>query len=112
MGARRAMPHWYDIKLMLGLWIGLPMLGVSVSLTLPLLNRICPREANAAMLASPAPIDGKRAYKYLKEICAIGPRPAGTEANSRQRTMVSKHFSKMGAIVRDQPFTGTDPRSG
>ena len=49
------------------------------------------------MLASPAPIDGKRAYGYLKQICEIGPRTAGSEANTRQRKLVADHFKKTGA---------------
>ena len=48
------------------------------------------------MLATPAPIDGQRAYGYLKKICEIGPRVAGSEANARQRQMVAEHFTKTG----------------
>ncbi len=59
----------------------------------------------------PSAIDGGRAYQYLKEICAIGPRPAGSAANQRQRQMVSEHFRKNGLKVKDQPFTGVDPAS-
>jgi hypothetical protein len=61
---------------------------------------------------TPAPIDGARAYGYLKQICDLGPRPAGTEANERQRKMVSDHFKKTGAVVREQPFVAPDPLSG
>jgi glutaminyl-peptide cyclotransferase len=60
----------------------------------------------------PAKIDGQRAYGYLQEICKIGPRIAGTEANTRQRLMVAKHFKAKGATVREQPFNGHDPVSG
>ncbi len=66
-------------------------------------------EANAAMLAAPAPIDGQRAYGYLKEICKIGPRTAGSDANARQRKLVAAHFEKQGAKVREQPFQAQDP---
>jgi glutaminyl-peptide cyclotransferase len=61
--------------------------------------------------AIPAKIDGDRAYGYLKAICAIGPRPAGTAANTKQRAMVAEHFKKYGATVREQPFSGVDPVS-
>jgi glutaminyl-peptide cyclotransferase len=64
------------------------------------------------MLATPAPIDGDRAYKYLKQICEIGPRPAGTAANTKQRQLVASHFEKHGAKVIEQPFSGADPKSG
>jgi hypothetical protein len=60
----------------------------------------------------PAPIDGERAFKYLEQICAIGPRPAGSEANAIQRKLVADHFRTMGATVREQPFPARDPLSG
>ena len=77
-----------------------------------MIQRLRSREANAAMLATPAPIDGARAYNYLKEICELGSRPAGSEANARERAVLTKHFQAKGAKVVEQPFTATDPRSG
>lgn len=69
-------------------------------------------EASSNVSSKPAPIDGKRAYSYLKEICEIGPRPAGSEANTRQRKLVAAHFTKHGGTVREQPFVSQDPLSG
>jgi hypothetical protein len=71
----------------------------------------------SAMLQSnqqpqPAPIDGERAYGYLKKICDLGPRLAGSEANSKQRQMVADHFKKLGATIKEQRFTSRDPSSG
>jgi hypothetical protein len=60
----------------------------------------------------PAPIDGQRAFRYLEQICALGPRIAGTEANTRQRQMAAEHFKQHGATVREQAFAGRDPRTG
>ncbi len=67
--------------------------------------------AQAPTKASPAPIDGDRAYQYLQAICKIGPRPAGSAANAWQRKLVADHFRKLGGQVREQPFSGTDPLS-
>ncbi len=67
--------------------------------------------ADATSKAEPAKIDGDRAYGYLKQICEIGPRPAGSAANARQRKMVADHFKKHGGEVREQPFASTDPVS-
>jgi Zn-dependent M28 family amino/carboxypeptidase len=64
------------------------------------------------MVASPAPIDGRRAYGYLKQICDLGPRIAGSEANARQRKLVAELFTKMGAKVREQPFRVDHPLTG
>lgn len=60
----------------------------------------------------PAAIDGDRAYAYLKQICALGPRPAGSEANTRQRKLVADHFQKHGGQVREQTFAARDPQTG
>lgn len=65
-----------------------------------------------ASSAKPAPIDGDRAYDYLKTLCAIGPRPAGSQANEKQRLLVADHFKKQGGTVREQPYSGSDPLSG
>jgi glutaminyl-peptide cyclotransferase len=79
---------------------------------LPMVNRFRATEANAAMLASPAPIDGKRAYGYLKSICELGPRVAGSPENARQLKMVADHFTKMGGKVRAQHFQADHPLTG
>jgi glutaminyl-peptide cyclotransferase len=67
-------------------------------------NQIAAKQA-----PKPAPIDAKRAYGYLKKICEIGPRIAGSKANATQRSMVAEHFKKLDADVREQPFQGIDP---
>ena len=95
-----------------GLRLGLPLAVIGVGLVLTGVQWFRVREASASMLAAtPAPIDGARAYKYLKDLCALGPRPAGSAANTKQRALVSKHFEKQGGKVREQAFTETDPKS-
>ncbi len=88
------------------------VLAASLSLILPATHWFRPAEAKAAMFASPAPIDGKRAYGYLKEICAIGPRLAGSDENTRQRKLVADHFKDKGAVVREQQFRAVHPLTG
>ncbi len=65
-------------------------------------------EASIADL-NPSPVDGERAYGYLKQICALGPRVAGTESNTRQRKMVADHFKKLGGEIREQKFRVRHP---
>ena len=60
----------------------------------------------------PAPINGARAYEYLKQITDLGPRPAGSVANALQRQLVALQFAQNGGIVRAQPFSGIDPLNG
>ena len=64
------------------------------------------------MVVEPPKIDGKRTYEYLKKICEIGPRPAGTQANKRQLKLVKDHFQKLGAELIEQPFQATHPLTG
>jgi glutaminyl-peptide cyclotransferase len=95
-----------------GLWTTLIVLGVLAALSFPMVQHLRSTMAHTSALPTAAPIDGERAYRYLKELCAIGPRPAGSAANTRQRQLVAAHFRKLGATVREQPFTGVDPLSG
>jgi Zn-dependent M28 family amino/carboxypeptidase len=112
MKFRGVIPHWYDWRMLAFLMIGLPALVMFVNLGLPLLGYLRSSEANAAMAANPAPIDGKRAFGYLEKICEIGPRIAGSEANTRQREMVASHFKAMGATLHEQPFSTQHPMTG
>ncbi len=57
----------------------------------------------------PSPINGDRAYGYLKAICNFGPRKAGSDANAKQKDYVAAHFKKMGATLTEQKFTAPDP---
>ncbi len=59
-----------------------------------------------------SPIDGNRAFGYLRQICAIGPRQAGSAANARQRKLVADHFTAQGATIHEQAFQAIDPASG
>jgi hypothetical protein len=113
MRPRGIIPHWYDWKLLSLFVFGVPALCILVcGLVLPLVSQLRSSEASAAMAASPAPIDGKRAFRYLEQICELGPRVAGSEANTRQRQMVAAHFKSMGATVREQPFSTQHPVTG
>lgn len=66
----------------------------------------------AAVKEKPVQFDGNRAYAHLKEICALGPRPSGSDGMSRQQRLVAEHFSKLKAKVRFQSFDAPHPRTG
>lgn len=95
-----------------GLVLGAGALAVLASLFVAFLYWTGSLEANSAMAATPAPIDGKRAFGYLEQICKLGPRMAGTEANTKQRQMVAAHFKENGGAVREQPFSARHPLTG
>jgi hypothetical protein len=57
-------------------------------------------------LPTPAPFDAKRSMKYLRELCAIGPRISGSEGMRKQQDLIKEHFEKLGAKVTFQRFDG------
>ena len=50
------------------------------------------------------PFNGAEAYKYLEQICAIGPRMSGSPGMQAQQQMLAEHFRKLGGQVRFQEF--------
>jgi glutaminyl-peptide cyclotransferase len=55
------------------------------------------------------PFDGREAFEYLKQICAIGPRPSGSRGMVVQQRMVADHFRRLGAQVTFQEFRARNP---
>jgi peptidase M28-like protein len=64
--------------------------------------------ANGRQTSSPV-FDGKRAYEHVRELVAIGPRPAGSAAADRTRTYITLHLKSLGLVAEEQPFTGETP---
>src|SRR3982751_4760938 len=50
------------------------------------------------------PLDAQRAYRYLQELCAIGPRVSGSPGMARQQALLEGFFKKAGAKVTLQQF--------
>lgn len=53
----------------------------------------------------PVAFDGKRAMKYLEQICDIGPRMSATPGMTAQIKLVTKHFEDLGYKVEPQTFS-------
>lgn len=66
----------------------------------------------AAGAAEHPGFSGTRALRHLEAICALGPRPSGSSAMTRQRALLVEHFRNAGARVAGQAFQVRDPRSG
>lgn len=58
------------------------------------------------------PLDAKRAYGYLKQICQLGPRPSGSRGMEQQQELLEKFFTKLGATVTQQKFLAPNPLGG
>lgn len=58
------------------------------------------------------PFDGDRAFGYLQQVCALGPRIAGTDAMLAQQRLLEQHFTQLGAQVFFQEFDASHPETG
>jgi len=70
------------------------------------------RPITSKLKLSQIPFDGERAFGYLKELCAIGPRVSGSEGMLRQQAWLKEHFEKLGGRVSLQAFTARNPLDG
>jgi hypothetical protein len=58
------------------------------------------------------PLNGARAYGYLQQICAIGPRISGTVGMQQQQQLLQAHFDQLGGKVTLQKFLVDNPLGG
>jgi hypothetical protein len=63
-------------------------------------------------LKQSVPFNAERAFGYLEQICAIGPRIAGTDGMLQQQRLLEKHFVDLGAQVFFQEFDTSHPETG
>jgi len=68
--------------------------------------------ASGRLTLANIPFNGARAYEYLKQICAIGPRFSGSTGMQEQQKLLAAHFSKLGGTVRYQEFRVRHPVDG
>jgi hypothetical protein len=61
---------------------------------------------------APPGFSGPRAMQHLEAICALGPRPSGSAAMTKQRALLVAHFREAGAQVAGQAFQIRDRHSG
>jgi glutaminyl-peptide cyclotransferase len=55
------------------------------------------------------PFDSTRAYTHVREQVALGPRPAGTQANQKAREYIIKTLADSGYKAAEQSFDATTP---
>jgi hypothetical protein len=58
---------------------------------------------------APAAFDGARAYDHVRELIAIGPRPAGSPGIERARTYIVSHLKALGIAPEEQAFEADTP---
>jgi glutaminyl-peptide cyclotransferase len=70
------------------------------------------RPVKSRLTLDDIPVNGERAYGYLKEICAIGQRVSGTEGMQKQQALLTAHFQRLGGRVSRQTFEVRHPLDG
>ena len=63
---------------------------------------------DGAQAAAPA-FDSSKAWEHLRQMVAIGPRPAGSAAIRQTRAYITRQLSALGLTVQEQPFVGQTP---
>ncbi|MBI3836496.1 MAG: M28 family peptidase [Planctomycetia bacterium] len=58
------------------------------------------------------PFNGQRAYEYLMDLCALGPRVSGSQGMHAQQKLLATHFQNLGGKVRFQKFRIRHPQTG
>ena len=59
--------------------------------------------------AGPLPFDSGKAWEHLRQMVAIGPRPAGSEALRQTRAYITRQLAAVGLTVEEQPFVAQTP---
>src|SRR5215471_2048560 len=63
-----------------------------------------------AVLATAANFSGTAAFDYAKQAVAFGPRPAGSEANTKVQAYIIERSRVAGAQVTEDAFIAKTPR--
>jgi hypothetical protein len=71
-----------------------------------------PSPGRSGLKLEDIPVNGSRAYGYLKRICAIGPRMSGSEGMLAQQELVAEHLQGLGGHVTFQRFRARHPLDG
>lgn len=66
----------------------------------------------AAVRAAAVPFDADRAFRYLEQICELGPRITGSPGMQAQQRLLEQHFTALGAQLFFQEFDAAHPQTG
>src|SRR3989304_960830 len=84
---------------------------LAMALVAALANAAASATPEAAATSSENPLDALRAYRYLEQLCAFGPRYSGSPGQGEQAALV-EHFKKLGGQVSLQEVRAKNPLGG
>jgi Zn-dependent M28 family amino/carboxypeptidase len=70
---------------------------------------VLPLTVAAGQKKAPVAFDSSRAYTHVREMVALGPRPAGSPANVKTREYIVRILSAAGITAAPQPFEASTP---
>jgi hypothetical protein len=82
------------------------MKGFFIATAAVLISAAC---LDATQPTAPLKFDGGRAYEDLRQIVAIGPRPAGSPALAKTRDYITRQLSAIGIKTEEQAFEPQTP---
>ncbi len=88
------------------------VLGVSVCASNARQSTPAPSTRHAtpeARTAAGVPFDSNRAFEHLRQLVAIGPRPAGSPGIDQARGYITAQLKGIGLAVAEQPFAAETP---
>ncbi len=88
--------------------LGLPRVSVLLVAFVLLTNAV---GAHSKEVEKPT-FDGKRAYGYLRQMCALGNRRSGSAAMVKQQALLEAHFKQLGLPLTFQRFDAKEPNTG
>lgn len=87
------------------------LIGVGIAARVWFGDRGHAAAAGSALTLDAIPFDGVQAYDWLKQLCALGPRPSGSPAMQQQQKLLIDHFVKCGGQVELQRFRVPHPQT-
>src|SRR3989304_10635414 len=85
---------------------------LAMALVAALANATASATPEAAATSSENPLDALRAYRYLEQLCAFGPRYSGSPGMEKQQELLVEPFKKLGGQVSPQKFRANKPPRG
>jgi hypothetical protein len=86
-------------------------IGVMV-LNLPGSDRDSPSQRTSRIDWAQIPVQGERSYRYLHDLCRLGPRFSGSLGMQQQQSLLQRHFEQQGGAVSLQRFRVRHPVDG
>jgi hypothetical protein len=95
--------------LAVGLGLAVAAVGLPFWYRAPDASGGLPQHADPQPSPAAGAFDSARAWEHLRQLVAIGPRPAGSPALRQTRAYLTRQLASLGFTVEEQAFTAASP---